>query len=167
MPNWFYSSAPWSPVAQWVNHWLTDLGVASSSAPWDEIFSTINGFHFRQPFIISLSFPDMTKKDIKLQVIHPFDARLIMSHLIRIFSVSFSVCEVLSHIELLLINAPSPLFISSVRKYRELLLSLWCQGWCHTSKFYIKDLYVMGKALSGELSCMGTALVFCKIVAKL
>ena len=27
-------------------------------------------------------------------------------------------------------------------------------------KFYIKVFYVMGKVLSGELSCMGTGLVF-------
>ena len=26
-------------------------------------------------------------------------------------------------------------------------------------KFYVKDLFVMGKALSGELSCMRTGLV--------
>ena len=32
-------------------------------------------------------------------------------------------------------------------------------GQRHTLKFYAKAFYVMGKALSGELSCMGTGLV--------
>ena len=31
--------------------------------------------------------------------------------------------------------------------------------WCHTLKFYVKVFYVMGKALSGKLSCTGIGLV--------
>ena len=47
-------------------------------------------------------------------------------------------------------------FSSPLPKYRKLLLLTWL--WpghgdgCHTLKFYIKSFYVMGKALSGELS---------------
>ena len=58
------------------------------------------------------------------------------------------------------------IFISSlVRKYRGLLLSLLHERgrWHHTLKFYVKVFfYVMGKALSGELCCMGTGLVSIK-----
>ena len=50
-------------------------------------------------------------------------------------------------------------FSSPVQKYRELLLSLWRRHWRHTLKFHVKVIYVMGKALSGELSCMGTGVV--------
>ena len=32
-------------------------------------------------------------------------------------------------------------------------------GWHHILNIYIQVFYVMGKALSGELSCMGTGLV--------
>ena len=57
------------------------------------------------------------------------------------------------------------IFSSPVRKYRELLLSFLClrrcghERGCHTLKFYVKDFYITGKALSGELSCTGTGLV--------
>ena len=40
------------------------------------------------------------------------------------------------------------------------MLPLRRQRWRHTLKFYIKGFYVMGKALLGELSCMGTGLFF-------
>ena len=55
-----------------------------------------------------------------------------------------------------------------VKLYRELLLSRrrlrrhWRQRGHHT-KFYFKVLYVMGKALSGELSCIGTGLIVVSI----
>lgn len=39
-----------------------------------------------------------------------------------------------------------------------------CGGVSRKLKFYIKSLYVMGKALLGNLSCTGTglAIVFCR-----
>ena len=51
----------------------------------------------------------------------------------------------------------SAMFSSPVRNYRELLLSLWRRR--NTLEFYVKAFYVMGKALSGELSCTGTGFV--------
>ena len=54
------------------------------------------------------------------------------------------------------------IFSWPVRKYRELLLSLWhwCGHgrWLHTLKFYVRVFYIMSKALSGERSCTGTIL---------
>ena len=49
---------------------------------------------------------------------------------------------------------------SPVRNHRELLLSVLLrhQGRRHTLKFYVQVFYVMGKALSGELSFTWTDL---------
>ena len=49
---------------------------------------------------------------------------------------------------------------SPVRKYRELLLSPWCGHGHHTFKVLQQRFFhVMGKALSGKLSCTQTDLV--------
>ena len=51
-------------------------------------------------------------------------------------------------------------FLTSVLKYQELLLSL-CQhhAWASHFKVLQQSLFVMGKAMSDELSCMRTGLV--------
>ena len=64
-----------APVAQWVKRWPTDLAVPGSIPACAEIFPTVNGVPFAQPFIINLSSSwydwNTVKKDVKSQVIHP------------------------------------------------------------------------------------------------
>ena len=50
-----YNMRRGAPVTQWVKRWPTVLAVPSSNPVRGEIFSTVNGFHYTQPFIINLS----------------------------------------------------------------------------------------------------------------
>ena len=47
-----------SPLAQWVKHLPVDLAVQCSSPARGGIFSTVNGVHCTQPFIINSHRPD-------------------------------------------------------------------------------------------------------------
>ena len=51
-------------------------------------------------------------------------------------------------------------FSLPLQKYRELLLPFRCSSaWASHTEFYVKVFYVMGKGMSGQLSCKGTGLV--------
>ena len=67
--------------------------------------------------------------------------------------------KIISNRAVLLQRSHLPFLLAHLYKSTELLLSLWRGHWRHTLKYYIKVFYVMGKALSGELSYTGTGLV--------